>query len=218
MNDASSGRDNRTNGVLARLVQKEAPMRLAFLGLLLLPSLAFADGDLYRQRLDELDRRVARLKSDILQQKARLKLIQYQYIPGHAIGTRARIVHRNEMGSIYTPIQMAYALDGEPILTRSADHDLFADRPEIEVFQGPLSPGSHTLSVRLVYRGNGAFFRYVDGYRFTVQASHDFTPADGKETVLTVVGRERGNPITTDMQDRPTLDFHTSVGPAAEPR
>ena len=87
-----------------------------------------------------------------------------------------------------------------------------ADSAEFEVFNGSIVPGNHTLSVLMVYQGNGyGVFSYLKGYKFNVHDSHTFAAAEGKQTQLKVVGFEKGNPITTDPKDRPAIDFRVIV-------
>ena len=80
----------------------------------------------------------------------------------------------------------------------------------------PSSPGSHTLSVALVYQGNGfGVFSYLKGYKFNVKSSHTFVAGESKTTNITVVGYEKGN-ITTQLSDKPAIDFRVNVLSAGE--
>src|SRR5581483_12186141 len=130
---------------------------------------------------------------------------------GVIAGSRAVIVHRNEMGSMYQPIRYVYALDGAEIYAKSDDSGKLGEQKEIEIFNGSLVPGNHTLSVQMVYQGNGAIFTYLKGYKFTARSSHTFTAGEGKQLQLKVVGFEKGNPVTTDPKDRPAVDFRENV-------
>src|SRR5262249_36121989 len=125
--------------------------------------------------------------------------------------TVTRIVHRNEMGPEFALVGVRYDLDGAPVFERTSPVGLLDAGSSLEVYRKPLKPTHHTLSVKLVYRGHSPVFKYVEGYRFTVRGSHTFAPADGRETRIEVVGRPRGNPITTDMADRPGIDFRDAV-------
>ena len=83
--------------------------------------------------------------------------------------------------------------------------------PEFDVYNGAIQPGSHTLTVMLVYQGNGfGVFSYLKGYKMTVQSSHTFVAGEAKSTAINVVGYEKGN-ITTNLQDRPAVDFRINV-------
>lgn len=166
----------------------------------------------YTVRLHDLERRVNELKEEIFRSKARLNLLKETVLHGVIAGARATIVHRNEMGSMYTPIRYVYALDGQEIFAKADDSGKMADQKEIEIFNGSIVPGNHTLSVQMIYQGNGyGIFSYLKGYKFTASSSHTFTATEGKQLSLRVVGFEKGNPVTTDPKDRPAIDFRESV-------
>jgi hypothetical protein len=169
-------------------------------------------GASYTIRLHDLERRVDELKEQIFRSKARLNLLKETVLHGVIAGARAVIYHRNEMGSMYTPIQYVYALDGAEIFAKSDDSGKLADQKEFEVYNGSLVPGNHTLSVQMVYQGNGyGVFAYLKGYKFTAKSSHTFTASEGKQLQMKVVGFEKGNAITTDPKDRPSVDFRETV-------
>jgi hypothetical protein len=166
----------------------------------------------YTVRLHDLERRVNELKEQIFRSKARLNLLKETVLHGVIAGARAVITHRNEMGSMYTPIRYVYALDGQEIYSKSDDSGKLADQKEIEVFNGSITPGNHTLSVQMIYQGNGyGVFSYLKGYKFTAKSSRTFTAPEGKQLQMKVVGFEKGNPVTTDPKDRPSVDFRESL-------
>lgn len=166
----------------------------------------------YTVRLHDLERRVNELKEQIFRSKARLNLLKETVLHGVIAGARAIITHRNEMGSMYTPIRYVYALDGQEIYSKTDESGKMGDQKEIEVFNGSITPGNHTLSVQMVYQGNGyGVFSYLKGYKFTAKSSRTFTAPEGKQLQLKVVGFEKGNPVTTDPKDRPAVDFRESL-------
>lgn len=166
----------------------------------------------YTVRLHDLERRVNELKEQIFRSKARLNLLKETVLHGVIAGARAVITHRNEMGGIYMPVRYVYALDGQEIYSKSDDTGKLGDQKEIEVFNGSITPGNHTLSVQMVYQGNGyGVFSYLKGYKFTAKSSRTFTAPEGKQLQLKVVGYEKGNPVTTDPKDRPAVDFRESL-------
>jgi hypothetical protein len=166
----------------------------------------------YTIRLHDLERRVNELKEQIFRSKARLNLLKETVLHGVIAGARAIITHRNEMGSMYTPIRYVYALDGQEIFSKTDETGKMGDTKEIEVFNGSITPGNHTLSVQMVYQGNGyGVFSYLKGYKFTAKSSRTFTAPEGKQLQLKVVGFEKGNPVTTDPKDRPAVDFRESL-------
>ena len=121
-------------------------------------------------------------------------------------------MYRNEIGSMYIPVQYVYSLDGNEIWAKADESGKLGDQKEFEIFNGSLAPGNHTMSVRMVYVGNGyGVFSYLKGYRFNVVSSRTFTATEGKQLQLKVVGYEKGNPVTTDPKDRPAVDFRETV-------
>ena len=166
----------------------------------------------YTVRLHDLERRVNELKEQIFRSKARLNLLKETVLHGVIAGSRAIITHRNEMGSMYTPIRYVYALDGQEIYSKTDESGKLGDQKEIEVFNGSITPGNHTLSVQMVYQGNGyGVFSYLKGYKFTAKSSRTFTAPEGKQLQLKVVGFEKGNPVTTDPKDRPAVGFREQL-------
>src|SRR6476661_6597918 len=98
----------------------------------------------YTVRLHDLERRVNELKEQIFRSKARLNLLKETVLHGVIAGSRAIITHRNEMGSMYTPIRYVYALDGQEIYSKTDESGKLGDQKEIEVFNGSITPGNHT--------------------------------------------------------------------------
>src|SRR6478672_1351281 len=126
------------------------------------PSGAAATAGSNTVRLRDLERRVDELKEQVFRSKARLNLLKETVLHGVIAGARAIIMHRNEMGSMYTPIRYTYALDGAEIFSRADDSGKLAEQKEFEVYNGAITPGNHTLSVQMVYQGNGyGLFSYL---------------------------------------------------------
>jgi hypothetical protein len=161
-------------------------------------------------RLRQLEQRVQALKERAWRAKARVEMLK-EAVLGGGIGARAGIVHQQKMGNSYRMIQLVYALDGTTIFTRKDDTGAMHETKQFEVLSGPVTPGSHTLSVLAVYRGHGyGVFKYLRKYKFTVRSSHTFTVDEGRGVSIKVVGFEKGG-STTPLEDRPALDFQVSV-------
>jgi hypothetical protein len=177
-------------------------------------------------KVRSLEERVSDLKEKIFRTKARLMNLQEMVIGGDITsGSKAVLVHRNEMGSSFYLESVAYALDGAPIYTKSDQDGDLEKREEIEIFNGRMVPGHHQISVQLVYRGHGfGVFSYLEGYRFRVQSSHTFNAEPGKVSTIKVVGYEKGG-MTAELKDRPAVRYDVEVqreevrraGPAAAP-
>lgn len=162
-------------------------------------------------RLRSLEKNVNELKEQIFRTKARLNLLKETVLGGTLGASRAVIRHKNEMGSSYSLIKAIYALDGVQIFSKSDESGRLAEMKEFDVYNGAIQPGSHTLSVVMLYQGNGfGVFSYLKGYKMTVKSSHTFVAGEAKATAITVVGYEKGN-MTTNLQDRPAVDFRVNV-------
>jgi len=177
---------------------------------------AGADPGAYTVRLRSLEKNVNELKEQIFRTKARLNLLKETVLGGVLGASRAIIHHKNEMGSSFKLIKAAYALDGVQIFAKADDTGALAEMQDFDVYNGAIQPGSHTLSVALTYQGNGfGVFSYLKGYKFNVKSSHTFVAGDSKTTNITVVGYEKGN-ITTQLSDKPAVDFRVNVISAGE--
>ncbi len=159
-----------------------------------------------------LEERVSDLKEKIFRTKARLMNLQEMVIGGDVTsGSKAVLVHRNEMGSSFYLESVSYVLDGAPIYTKTdVDGDL-EKREEFEIFNGRVVPGNHQVAVMLVYRGHGyGLFSYLSGYKFKVQSSYTFTAEPGKVNTIKVVGFEKGG-LTAELKDRPAVRYDLEI-------
>jgi hypothetical protein len=175
-----------------------------------------SDSGAYTVRLRTLEKNVNELKEQIFRTKARLNLLKETVLGGVIGASRAYIKHKNEMGSSFRLVKAAYALDGVQIYSKSDDSGRLAEMPEFEIYNGAIQPGSHTLTVVLLYQGNGfGVFSYLKGYKFTAKSSQSFVAAESKTTSITVVGYEKGN-MTTQLSDKPAVDFRINVTGSGE--
>jgi hypothetical protein len=168
-------------------------------------------------RLRNLEQKVEALKEQTWRVKARVGMLK-EALLGQGIGARATITHQNKMGGSFRLTKLIYALDGQQIFAKTdEDSSKLNDLKSIDILSGPIAPGNHTISVRMEYHGNGyGVFRYLQQYKFTVLSSHTFTVSDGKQTQVTVVGYEKGG-ITTQLKDRPAVDFKVNVASEKQP-
>ena len=161
-------------------------------------------------RLRQLEQRVQALKERAWRAKARIGMLK-EAVLGGGIGARASLIHENKMGNSYRLLKLVYALDGTQIFTRNDPSGKLHSEKTFDVLTGPIAPGSHTISVLAVYRGNGyGPIKYLNKYKFTVRSSHTFTAAEGKGTSIKVVAYEKGG-ISTPLEKRPAIDFKVSV-------
>ncbi len=170
----------------------------------------------YTVRLRDLEDRINRLKEQIFRSKARLSLLAESVLDRKIAGSKAVFVFRNEMGSSFRLVKATFFLDGAPIFNKSDEAGNLAERDVINLFDGPVMPGDHTLSAILHYRGHGyGIFSYLKGYSFKTRSSRTFTVHEGKAFKLEVVGYEKGG-VTTPLEDRPDVRYIMSAA-AFEP-
>jgi hypothetical protein len=167
-------------------------------------------------RLRRLEQRVQALKERAWRAKARTTQLK-EAVLGGGVGAQATLVHVNRMGSSFRLHRLVYALDGTQIFARSAETNTNLYKTKsFDVLTGPISPGSHTISVLAIYKGHGyGVFKYLTKYTFTVRSSHTFTAAEGKSTRIEAVGFEKGGP-TTPLDKRPAIDFKVTAGSGAK--
>jgi hypothetical protein len=174
------------------------------------PSGSAAEPGGYTVRLRHLERSVSELKEQVFRTKARLQLLKETVLGGVIGASQALIKHRNEMGASFRLVKVVYALDGVQIFSKADETGQLGEMPEFEIYKGAIQPGSHTLSVQLLYQGHGfGLFSYLEGYKFNVRSSHTFVAAEGRATAVTVVGFEKGGAIT-NMEDKPAVEFRVS--------
>jgi hypothetical protein len=165
----------------------------------------------YTVRLRDLEDRVNRLKEQIFRSKARLSLLAETVLDRKIAGSMATILFRNEMGGSFRLVKATFLLDGAPIFNRADETEDLAEREVINLFDGPVMPGDHTVSAVLHYRGHGyGIFSYLKGYSFKTRSSRTFTVSEGKAVRLEVVGYEKGG-VTTPLEERPDVRYIMNV-------
>jgi hypothetical protein len=177
------------------------------------------EGTGYTVRLRHLERSVSELKEQVFRTKARLQLLKETVLGGVIGASRAVIRHRNEMGASFRMIKVVYALDGVQIFSKADDSGRLSEMQEFDVYNGAIQPGSHTVTVQVIYQGHGfGVFSYLKGYKFNVRSSNTFVAGEGRATSITVVGFEKGG-MTTTMEDKPALEFRVNslVGEGGAP-
>ena len=170
----------------------------------------------YESKLNDLQGRVNELKEKIFRTKTRLAILKESILSTSIAGAEAQLIHRNEMGSSFNLEKIIYSLDGSPIKTKIDQNGDLADQRELQIFDGPIVPGNHTVSVVMIYRGNGfGIFSYLRGYVFTLRSSHTFVAEEGKRVRVKVIGYEKGG-MTTDLRDKPDIRFERTLAEAKQ--
>jgi hypothetical protein len=166
----------------------------------------------YDLKMRELEDMVSELKEQIFRSKAKLQLLAEQVSGGIGTGAKIVLVHKNQMGPNFLLTEANYYLDGQPLFQEvDAAGTKLTEKKEIPIFDGNLVEGSHTLTVNLVYQGNGTgVFRYLSAYKWKLKDSITFTAEPGKVTTIDAVGFESGN-FTTALEERPKIRFDVNT-------
>jgi hypothetical protein len=169
-------------------------------------------------RMRRLEQKTQALKERAWQLKARVQMLKEQMLGG-GVGAQAMIAHANEMGSSFHLTSITYTLDGTQIFARSDDagETLFKST-SFDVFAGPISPGNHTLSATVTYRGHGyGVFEYLSKFTFTASGGATFVAEEGKTSKVDCKGFEKGG-ANTPMEKRPAVECKvTEVAPQKAP-
>lgn len=170
--------------------------------------------------LRSIEQRVADLKDQVFRARARLTLLSERFLRSTPGGGHAVVTHENKMGRLFQPVRITYQLDGREVFSKGDESGQkpVAATGELPVWDGGLKPGDHTLSVSVVYRGSATpALSYYSRYTYTASAAQRFTASDGGTTRIRVLCREQGNPVLTDVADRPLIEFKVedSSQPAA---
>ena len=167
--------------------------------------------EVYQLQIQKIEAQVNELKEEIFRARTRLAILKETVLASGLAGTEVEIIHRNEMGSSFKLERILYILDGSPIRQAVDKNGKLDQQEEIEIINGPITPGNHTLQVELIYRGNGyGVFSYLQSYRFTLNDVHTFRSEEGKRVVIKAIGYERGG-ITVDLQERPDIRFEKTI-------
>ncbi len=166
----------------------------------------------YGVKMRELETLVSELKEQIFRSKAKLQLLAEQVAGAIGTGAKIVIVHKNQMGSNFLLTEANYFLDGQPLWQEADPTGLtLSERREVPVWDGYIVEGSHTLTVSLIYKGNGTgVFKYLEAYTWRLKDSSTFTAEPGKVVSVDSIGFEGGN-FTTLVEERPKIRFDVNV-------
>lgn len=158
-------------------------------------------------RIRRLEQRVQALKERAWRSKAKISMLQESMLGG-GIGAQAMMTHANNMGSAFRLVKLVYSLDGTQVFARTDETgEVLYKTAKFDVFAGPISPSSHSVSVLAVYRGNGyGVFKYLNKYTFQVRSSHTFNAVEGRTVRLEANAYEKGG-ASVPLEKRPVIEF-----------
>lgn len=156
-------------------------------------------------RVRRLEQNVQALKEKAWQLKARVQMLKEQMVGG-GVGAQALIAHANDMGSSFRLVKLVYTLDGAQIFDRSDDGgETLYKTKSFDVFDGPISPGRHTMLAVATYKGHGyGVFEYLSKYTFTAREQKVFTVDEGKIARVDCKAHERTGGVA--MEKRATIE------------
>lgn len=156
--------------------------------------------EVYDLRVKELETRIDDLKDQVFRSKSRIVLLKETLLGNKLAGSKALIVHKDELGKSFKLQRMTYILDGNPIRNELDRDGNLSEKKTVEIFNGAIGPGTHNLVVKLEYQGSAAVFNYFEGYNFEVSKSCKFTVEEGIATVIDVVSYRDGD-VTTRIDE-----------------
>jgi hypothetical protein len=163
----------------------------------------------FNRELLTIEEQVNSLKERVFRSKATLQLLKEIVVQGSSSGSRGSVTHINKLGRSYTIESISYYLDGQGKFSKVDTTGGLDAKKELKIFEGPIPPGNHNITVHIKLRGNGfGVFSYVSNYVFNVQASTAFVAEDGKSCKVRVVVDERGG-IGRSFTERPSVVFET---------
>lgn len=172
---------------------------------------AAMDATTYVVRLRDLESRVDELKEQIRRSHTRLSLLSDTILSGGIGGAEADIVFRNEMSNAFRVVSVLFVLDGAVMKKEQDDTGELAAKKSIPVYDGPLTPGDHTLQVVVVFQGHGyGVFSYLRAHKYTTKHTHSFTVTEGKVARIEATAFEKGG-VTTPIDQRPNVRFTEKI-------
>jgi hypothetical protein len=174
------------------------------------------DDATYSAEVKETEEKVSDLKERVFRSKARLLLLKEALVGGAFGSSKAVLIHRSDMGKALRLQRASYSLDNIPIFNKVDVEGSLNKSKQFEIFNQPLAPGPHNLSVYLEYRGEGfGVFDYLNKYTFKIKSSFTFQVEDGKITEVKAIAYEKGGPLVK-LEDRPTVRFEATITKATE--
>ncbi|MCB9655468.1 MAG: hypothetical protein H6729_15210 [Deltaproteobacteria bacterium] len=176
------------------------------------PALAFSGTRTGTASVSELEKRFVELVDRIDLASQQVDVIKDSALGGVIERGKTVIVHKNDMGSGLELERAAYTLDGAPLFdTKDAPNTLSAE--DFELFNGPMEPGPHIITVSLVYRGTGGgLFSYLEGYRFKVESRYRLVVQEGRLNRLEIIAHTKDD-MTQELKDRLAVRYALTAGP-----
>ena len=159
----------------------------------------------YGLRIRELENKIDDLKEKVFQSKTRIVLLRETLLSGNLAGARAIVIHKTELGSAWRLGQALYSLDGTRIFSKLDKSGDLSDKRSFEIYNASVSPGTHSLSVFLKYRGSSVgIFPYFKGYDGDIKSACEFNAQEGKVAQIKVIVYPEGG-VAESIEKRPNV-------------
>ena len=115
------------------------------------------------------------------------------------------IAFEDTLGGTFALDEIAVSLDGKAVLACGGNGARLDARSPVALWRGSAGPGEHEISLRVVYRGQGAgIFSYLEGYTFDVRSTHEVDLPPAGFVSVQAIAREGGGPMTP-LEERPQV-------------
>lgn len=166
--------------------------------------------EVYDLRVRELETEIDDLKERVFRSKSRIVLLKETVLAENLAGSRAIVTFEDKLGSGYELHRAIFSVDGSRVFSTGTGEE-FRRNSTVEIFNGPMAPGTHTISASLGLRASGyGIFSYAKGYQFDLRFSCQFTAEEGRTTLVTVRSYKSGN-VFSAHEDRPDGICHVSM-------
>jgi hypothetical protein len=167
----------------------------------------------HQQQLLTFQQRLDQLASKLTIAEGKLDGLKQTVLAGVSSGTRAVVIHQNDMAENFVLERAEYLLDGGVLLDKENTDGSLDRIKRFEIFNGALPPGQHEINVNLVFRGSSfGSYTYLAGYKFKVESRYVMTCVDGRLNQLTIVTHEKAD-ATAETKDRMAVRYDLEVGP-----
>ncbi|MFB6351735.1 MAG: hypothetical protein ABEK29_08110, partial [Bradymonadaceae bacterium] len=107
--------------------------------------------DAYNLEIQELETKIDDLKEKVFQSKSRVVLLKETVLGGNLSGSRAVIVHTDELGGRFKLQRAMYSLNGNRVFNESKKTGNLPSKKKFKVYDDSLTAGQHNVSILLEY-------------------------------------------------------------------
>ena len=159
------------------------------------------DSKAFQEKVDAIRNRVLDAKSKLIEAN------KQEVIAGAPLSYLV-IMHKNNMSSRFSILNLTYVLDGRRIYS---DYDLYKNKKDVyPVLSTFIAPGHHEVFVEMVCSGSeDSAFDYLKDYRIKVKNRYSFVTPNSGKMKIEGASYESGT-IFTPFEERPAIDFSSN--------